>query len=702
VARDLLLEVGAEEIPASFIIPALEDLKRILTERMEAARLKHGEVRTFGTPRRLAVWVKDVADSGEDVTTEKLGPSAKAAFDKEGKPTVAATKFAESLKLQVSELGRTQTAKGEYLSAKVQEKGRPATEILPEALHAAVHGINFRKSMRWGDVDQAFARPVQWLVALLGGDVLPVVFGDVKSGRTTYGHRFLSPGPIELARPADYEAALEKVQVIADIAKRRAMLLDKLRAAAKGTGGQILEDESLVDQVTNLVELPSPVVGTFEERHLDLPPEVLVQEMKSHQRYFSLTDANGKLLPKFIAVSNTPVRDEKLSLRGYERVLRSRLADGRFFFDEDRRTPLADRIPKLGRVVWQGQLGSYAEKVERFRSLAVFLAEQSGKKDQRATIERAATLAKADLVTGMVGEFPELQGVMGREYARAGGEPEAVALAIFEHYLPRNANDSLPTQDAGALIGLADRLDTLCGIFSIGKGPTGAADPFGLRRACLAVINIVLGRGYRFSLSAAVDEALKQLEPKTASIKRKAGESAPREQVLEFFRGRLKALWSESYRTDVVEAVLAVGFDDLVAARKRLDALSGLVGRADFTPLAIAFKRVVNIVEKQGKDVAKGNTDPARFRDEPEKNLHAAFTQARGKVAEYVKADDFSGALKEITGLKPAVDTFFDKVTVMADDKDLRENRVRFLTEIGALFNEVADFSKIQAEATAA
>ncbi len=699
MARDLLLEVGAEEIPASFIGPALEDLKRVITERLEAARLKHGEVRTYGTPRRLAVWIKDVADSGEDVTSEKLGPSVKAAFDKDGKPTVAATKFAESLKVPVSELGRTQTPKGEYLSAKVQEKGRPATEILPEALHAAVHGINFRKSMRWGDVDQAFARPVQWLVALLGGDVVPVVFGDVKSGRTTYGHRFLSPGAIELARPADYEAALEKARVVADIPKRRSLLLQKIRAAAKATGGQLLEDESLVDQVTNLVELPAPVVGTFEERHLELPPEVLVQEMKSHQRYFSLADAKGKLLPRFIAVSNTPVKDEKLSVRGYERVLRARLADGRFFFDEDRKTPLQDRVPKLARVVWQGQLGSYAEKVERFRTLAVWLAERAGKAGERSTIERAATLAKADLVTGMVGEFPELQGVMGREYARAGGEPEAVALAIFEHYLPRNANDSLPTQDAGALIGLADRLDTLCGIFAIGKSPSGAADPFGLRRACLAIVNLVLARGYRVSLSAAVDEALRLLEPKIASLKRKPGEASPREQVLEFFRGRLKALWSESYRTDVVEAVLSVGFDDLVAARKRLEALSGIVGRADFTPLAAAFKRVVNIVEKQGKDVAKGQTLPEKFRDEPERALHAAFTQASGKVAAYLKADDFSGALKEITSLKPAVDTFFDKVTVMAEDKDLRENRVRFLVEIGTLFNQVADFSKIQAEA---
>ncbi|MBZ4416614.1 glycine--tRNA ligase subunit beta [Myxococcus sp. RHSTA-1-4] len=702
MARDLLLEVGAEEIPASFIGPALDDLKRVLTERMAEARLKHGDVRVFGTPRRLAVWVKDVADAGEDVVKEVLGPSAKAAFDAQGKPTKAAEKFAEGLKLSVDKLGRTQTAKGEYVSARVEEKGRPAADILQDALHTAVHSVNFRKSMRWADVDVAFARPVQWLVALLGGDVLPVVFGDVRSGRTTYGHRFLAPGAIELKAPADYEAALEKAHVVPDITKRRALLVEKLAAAAKVAGGRLMEDEALVDQVTNLVELPSPVVGSFEARHLDLPPEVLVQEMKSHQRYFSLVDGAGKLLPKFIAVSNTPVRDEQLSLRGYQRVLASRLADGRFFFDEDRKTPLMDRVEKLGRVVWQGQLGTYLEKVERFRSLAVWLAQQAGRAGESATIERAATLAKADLVTGMVGEFPELQGVMGREYARAGGEPEPVALAIFEHYLPRGAEDALPTQDAGALIGIADRLDSLCGIFAIGKAPTGAADPFALRRACIAIIRLVLGRGYRFSLSAAVDEALRLLAPKLANVKRKAGEPAPREQVLEFFRARLKALWAEQYRTDVVEAVLAAGFDDLVAARKRLEALSLIVGRADFQPLAVAFKRVANIVEKQGKDVKGGQINPQKLVDEPERHLHTAFTQARNTVTGLVQADDFAGALREITGLKPAVDTFFDKVMVMAEDKELRENRIRLLTEIGALFNQVADFSKIQAETAAA
>ena len=699
MASDLLLEIGAEEIPASFIVPALADLERIITERAAEARLKHGEVRTYGTPRRLAVWVKDVAERGEDITREVLGPSAKAAFDKDGKPTKAAEKFAESQKLSVDALLRVQTPKGEYLGAKVEEKGRPAADIFKDILHTAVHGINFRKTMRWGDVDQAFARPVQWLIALLGNEVLPVVLGDVKSGRTTYGHRFLSPAPIEISKPSDYEAALEKANVVPDISKRRAQLVEKVRAAAQQAGGKLMEDESLVDQVTHLVELPNPVVGSFEERHLDLPPEVLVQEMKSHQRYFSVLDGNGKLMPRFIAVSNTPVRDVNLSLRGYQRVLRSRLADGRFFFDEDRKTPLESRTEKLGRVVWQGQLGSYAEKVARFRSLSVKLAGWTGHGGLTSTLERAATLAKADLVTGMVGEFPELQGVMGREYARAGGEPEAVALAIFEHYLPRTAEDSLPTQDAGALIGLADRLDTLCGIFAIGKGPSGAADPFALRRACLSVIRIVLGRGYRFSLSQAVDAALEQLGPKIANVKRKAGEPAPREQVLEFFRGRLKALWTEQYRTDVVEAVLSAGYDDLVAAHKRLQALAPLVGQADFAPLAAAFKRVVNIVEKQGKDVSRGGVDSNRLADEAERQLHSAYVQARSRVTDQVKSDDFSGALKEITGLKPTVDTFFDKVMVMAEDKDLRENRIRLLVEIGTLFNQVADFSKIQSEA---
>lgn len=701
MARDFLLELGAEELPASFISPALDVLQRSFTERLAAARLSHGAVKTFGTPRRLAVLIREVADQSEDTLREVSGPSVKASFSPDGIPTRAAEKFAESVKLTVDKLLRLQTAKGEYLGARVEEKGRSAEEIFKELLHPVVHGLNFKKSMRWGDVEQSFARPLHWIVALLGGEVLPVIFGDVRSARTTYGHRFLAPGAIELKSPAGYEAALEEAHVVADLDKRRALLKARVEKAASDAGGRLLVDDALMDQVVNLVELPNPVVGTFEPMHLELPPEVLVQEMKSHQRYFSLLGPDGRLLSKFIAVSNTPVKDPALSLRGYQRVLRSRLADGRFFFDEDRKTPLADRVEKLGRVVWQGKLGSYSEKVERFKSLALHLADVTGRSAQRAVIERAAVLAKADLVTGMVGEFPELQGVMGREYARASGEPEPVALAIYEHYLPKGATDSLPTQDPGALIGIADRLDSLAGLFALGKPPTASADPFALRRACLAVINIVLGRGYRFSLSAAVTYALGLLEPKLADVKRKPQDAEPQVQLLEFFRGRLKALWGEKYRPDVVEAVLSTGFDDLYAAQQRVQALDSLVRRPDFAPLAVAFRRVANIVEKQGKDIASGLTDPQRLVDEAERQLHGGFLRAKEAVRARVTEDDYAGALTAITALKPAVDLFFEKVMVMAEDKSLRENRVRLLIEIGMMFNQVADFSKIQLEVSA-
>jgi glycyl-tRNA synthetase beta chain len=417
--------------------------------------------------------------------------------------------------------------------------------------------------------------------------------------------------------------------------------------------------------------------------------------MRSHQRYFSLRDAQGKLLPRFIAVSNTPVKSEKLSLEGYERVLRARLTDGRFFFDEDRRTKLADRTAKLARVTWQAKLNSsYADKVQRFRALAVWLAQRTNNTAYAATIERAAELSKADLVTGMVGEFPELQGVMGREYALHDGEPKAVALAIFEHYLPRGANDALPTEHPGALIGLADRLDTLCGLFAIGEKPTGAKDQFGLRRAAIAFLNLVLARGYRFSLSEAVRQSLAQYGERLKPEQRAVAEP----QVLEFFRDRLRPLWNDAHRADVIEAVLAAGFDDLVAAKLRLDALSQCVQRDDFAALAATFKRVANIVEKQAKDVARGPVDSKRLEHASERELHAQVAKVKDSVAQATRADRYAEALAHVVPLRPYVDAFFDGVMVMADDKSLRENRVRLLMEIGALFGAIADFAKIQAE----
>lgn len=695
---ELLFELGSEELPARFVVPALQELEKLFVAACVEARVSHGAISTFGTPRRLALLVLGLAEKTDDVVKEVQGPSVKAAFEADGKPKVPALKFAESVKLPVEKLKRVTTPKGEYLAADVEEKGRRVIELLPEVLGSCVKKLQFPKSMRWGDVEASFGRPLQWIVALFGSEVVPVVFSDVKSGRDTRGHRFLAPQPITLARPTDYEGALEKAHVVASLEKRRAMLVERLAAAAKKAGGTLIADEGLVDQVLNLVELPNPVVGTFEERHLDLPPEVLIQEMKSHQRYFSLTDASGKLLPRFIAVSNTPVKDEALSVKGYERVLRARLTDGRFFFDEDRKAPLQDRRPKLAKRNWVQGLGSMAEKSDRVTALALALASLAGKGSVSATIERAGPLAKCDLETGMVGEFPELQGVMGREYALHAKEPREVAVAIFEHYLPRGATDSLPTGDAGAFLGLADRLDSLCGLFAIGKKPTGAKDEFALRRAAIAIINVVIGRGYRLSLAASVDKALGLLEPVLANQKKRTPDAQVKTEVLEFLRDRLRPLWGEQHRADLIEAVIAAGSDDLVSVKRRVDALSAYVGRADFATLAATFKRVGNIVEKQAKDVVRAPVDPKLLTDEAEKALQAEVAKVRDSVHAAITADDFPGALAKVVPLKPVVDVFFDKVMVMAEDKALRENRVRLLMEIQGLFGTVADFSRIQAE----
>jgi glycyl-tRNA synthetase beta chain len=683
---DFLLEIGTEELPASFISPTVEAIRADLEGRLAAAHLPHGATRMFGTPRRLGLLVSDVAVNSNPRTQRQLGPSVEVAFSPDGEPTMAAQKFAERRGVAVSALERVTTERGTYVAAIIEEPGRPAADIFAEVLTPLVHAITFPKSMRWGDVPVTFARPVHWIVALLDDTVIPVSFGDVASGRTTQGHRFLAPEPITLERAAQYVSALRAASVVAGIAERRRLVESEAKAAAAGVGGVLVMDAALLDEVTQLVELPNPVLGRFEERHLDLPREVLVSEMQHHQRYFPIEDDEGALMPYFVAVSNTPVRDEALSLRGYERVLRARLSDGRFFFDEDRKVPLADRVPALERVVFQQQLGSYGVKVTRIRGLAAWLAQATGNADQVETVMRAATLAKADLVTGMVGEFPELQGVMGREYALASGESPDVALAIREHYLPRHADDVLPTQEPGALVGVADRLDTLCGIFAIGKEPTATADPFALRRACLGVIHIVLDRGWRLSIAAAVSEALRLLGRSSEDTS---------QRVRSFLRARVRVLWAEHHPIDVVEAVLAAGWDDLTGAHRRLETLSRLIGQPDFVAAATVFKRTVSIVRKSGLKPS-GDPRPDLFSDAAERDLHAAYLAARARVGELEAADDVAGVLAEMGHLKPIIDRFFDQVRVMVDDQAVAANRICLLDQVAGLFGRIADFSKIQ------
>jgi len=693
---DLIFEIGTEEIPAGMVPPAIAQLEADLAKALDDARIGHGEVKAVGTPRRLCVWARAIAAKQADATTQALGPAVAAAFDAEGKPTPAALGFAKSQGVEVSALGRFQTPKGERLGLEKTEKGQAAAKVLPAILEKLVAGVKFRKAMRWGHETVTFARPVRWMVALLGGKPLAVTYGDVKSGKTTSGHRFLAPKAIALrGTPEDYVQKLRKAGVLVDPAERRAAVEKELaRAVSKaGPGFVVRPDPALVEQVTNLVEAPTGVLGGFEASNLELPPEVVISEMRNHQRYFAVLDGAGKLTNAFVAISGTKVRDSKVARHGYERVLRARLADARFFFEEDRKRKLEDRVADLGRRTYQAKLGSELQRVERVEKIALALATELGLEAQGEQLSRAVRLAKADLGTGMVGEFPELQGIMGGHYARLEGEPAAVADAIEDHYKPIGAAEEMPRNDLGALVGLGDRLHQLAGIFGVGEKVTGAADPFGLRRAALGVVRVVLDRGWHLSLDRALDAAIGSLD----GVKLAVPPDALKKQLQDFVRGRVKALWSERADGDLVEAVLAAGTDDLVDARKRLDALAEAKSRPDFVPLAAAFKRVANIQEK-AQGAGARPVDPGLLQESAEKDLLSELERVEREAQGLRELRNYTATLQAVASLKPAVDRFFDDVLVMAEDPALRENRLALMRRVGALFADVADFRKIQAE----
>ena len=691
-ARDLLLEIGTEELPVAFAEGALRELEARVLEALQEVRLDHGAARTYGTPRRLAVVVERVGDRQADRSEVVTGPPKSAAFDADGRPTKAALGFATRQGVPVDALTVVETPKGEYVAARVEEAGRPAAEVLPPALAQVLPRMHFPKSMRWGEVDVSFARPVHWICALHGARKLVFRFGDVESGNRTRGHRFLAPESIVLRSPARYVEVLREAKVLVDPAERRARIESEATRVvrAEREDYRLRPDPALLDEVCWLVEWPVPLLGAFDPAYLDLPPEVLVSEMRHHQKYFAVEGAGGRLVPRFVAVSNTPVKDPKLSTHGYERVLAARLADARYFYETDRKRPLAEWAKELDRVVFHRELGTVGEKVERIRALALWMAGRLDLEPFQATIARTASLAKADLVTGMVGEFPDLQGVMGRYYALADGEPEAVALGIEEHYLPRGAGDRLPTTHEGALVGLADRFDTLVGLFGVGQPPSGTADPFGLRRAALGIVHVVLARGYRLVLSEVLEEGLSLLATK---LKRPAAET--REAVLAFFRARLRSLFAETHPVDVVEAVLDAGFDDLLAARERVEALATLRAREDFEPLAVAFTRAANIVRK-GTAIEAAEVDPELFEADAERDLWKVWMAVREKAERHLKAHDYLGALEAMVELKAPVDRFFDDVLVMAEDARIRDNRLLLLRGIVDLFQRIADFSRIQ------
>jgi len=688
---DLLFEIGAEEIPAGFVPPALEQLERELAKALDDARLLHGEVKALGTPRRLAVTARAVAARQADARTEAFGPPVAQAYDAEGKPTPAALGFAKSQGVDVSALERAQTPKGERVAVTRVEKGRRAEQVLPALVEKLVHGLRFRKSMRSRFDDVTFARPVRWLVALYGGRPLKIRFGEVVSGNVTYGHRFKAPKAIRLTgTPEDYVAKLRKAFVVVDPVERRALVEKELARAAKAAGGRVLENPGLVNEVTFLVETPTAIAGEFEKQNLELPREVVVSEMRSHQRYFAVVDGAGELKNRFIAVAGTPVKDPKVARHGYERVLRARLADARFFFEEDKKRRLEDRVPDLARRTYQAKLGSELDRTKRIAQIASKLAREIGREELVADVETVARLAKADLNTGMVGEFPELQGIMGAHYARGEGLKPEIADAIEDHYRPIGSSGDMPRGDLGALVGIADRLHQLVGIIGVGEKATGAADPFGLRRAAIGILRILLGRGYHLSLASAVEDA--RLAFSGVNLGR---EVVP--QVLEFVRGRLKALWSDEFPPDLVEAVLSAGSGDVVDARKRLEALAEVKARPDFLPLALAFKRVANIQEKAGGP-GTANVDPALLRDDAERRLLSELERVESEAVSLREHRNYPAVLRNVATLEPAVARFFDDVLVMAEEPALRANRLGLMRRVASLFSDLADFRKIQAE----
>lgn len=688
MAKELFLEIGTEEIPAGFIPVALRDLERMFRTEFEKARIPFGEIKTFATPRRLALCMTEVAEEQERQHIEATGPSTKVAFDGQGNPTKAALGFARSQGVEVADLTQKQTEKGTYLFISKVVDGQPVEGLLPEIMQRIVSSLSFKKSMRWKDLDVRFARPVHWMVALYDGKVVPFSFGNIESGNESRGHRFMAPERFEVNSCAEYLSQCRTHSVIVDPQERKDIIAAGIESIAKEVGGRLNLDEELLDEVVNLVEYPVPLCGHFDAEFLELPDELLITSMKEHQRYFTLTDKNGKLLPRFITISNIEATDPQVVVNGNERVLRARLADGMFFWQEDQKQKLESRLETLKNVVYQQQLGTSYEKVQRFSALAQHLAETLDPDSVKLTL-RAATLAKCDLETGMVYEFPELQGVMGREYALLEGEDVRVARAIYEHYLPIQAGGDLPSDNVGAFVSIADKIDTICGCFGVGLIPTGTADPYALRRSAIGILNIILARGFEMSIPELVRIAVSQLETK---LTRPAAEVE--NDVVEFIRLRfVNMLTAQGIAPDVVDAVLSAGFEQILDARQRVDALNTLKKQEDFEPLAATFKRVGNIISGG----VEAQINPELFESKSETDLHSALAAVQARVEEAMGASRYLDALHAIATLRPAVDAFFDDVMVMARDEQVKTNRLALLTQVSSLFSGLADFSRLAA-----
>ncbi|MEA3416230.1 MAG: glycine--tRNA ligase subunit beta [Thermodesulfobacteriota bacterium] len=691
IRHNLLLEIGTEEIPAGYIKPALKGLSSLILQSMDDARIEHGKVRTFGTPRRLAVEVADVADRQKRLVTEITGPPEKIAFDEDNRPTLAAKKFAEKFGISVNSLTIKNTKKGRYLCAKKTEKGLAARTLLKSILPDVILSIPFPKKMKWADLSIEFARPIHSIFALLGNKAIPFVLGNVKSGRYIFGHSFMSPGRIRLSKPDDYIEILRSNYVLIDPKERKKQIAHCIDKAAGDCGGRVLQDDDLVDIVTNLVEYPAVVAGSFDKEFLELPSEVLITAMREHQKYFAVIDKENNLMPGFIAVNNTLARDMSLVAKGHERVLRARLKDAQFFYRGDIKKSFEDLVEKLKGVLFQAGLGTVYDKVIRVQNLTGYLSEVANfDSDLKKKALRAAYLCKADLVSQVVDEFPKLQGVMGRVYAAAAGEPDVVSSAIEEYYWPVYSGGQLPETETGAILAIADKIDSICSCFITGLIPTGASDPYALRRQGIGVVQIMLDKNFSFQLSRLIEKSVTLLSERNADEIKKISDS-----VYLFLQNRIANLLSEQgFSKNVIAAIVSVSVDHVPDIWNRARALEKLKAKPDFEPLTIAFKRVVNIIKKAGH-FETNKVDENLFEHECEAVLFADYKKIKEKVLDDLDKGLFEQALFDIASLRDSVDAFFDGALVMAKDSNIRNNRLSLLTQIEKLFRLFADFSKI-------
>lgn len=694
MGKELILEIGTEEIPAGFLGESIRALATIAERILKENLISYDDISTYGTPRRLILRITDLSEKQIDRSIEAVGPPKRIAFDDSGKPTIAAIGFARAQGVGVRDLVITGGERGEFVAVRKTIKGEKTEKVLRHLLPKIIQSISFRKSMRWGVGNEAFVRPIRWILAIYDGKPIRFKSAGVLSGSKTQGHRFMSQKPFRVTNWSDYSSELKKRFVVFDHEERKKIIKRETGLLATEIGGVPLDDEELVEIISHLVEYPVVLKGCFDKDFLKLPTEVLISVMKNQQKYlpvFSTDIDNQKLLPNFIFVCGTPVKDPEIVIKGNERVIKARFKDASFFFEEDQKSPLSSKLEKLKSMVFLSELGTYYDKTLRLEKSVEQIGIRLGFKNMIEDIKRAAMLSKADLTTEMVFEFPELQGIMGKYYALLSGEKKEVAKAIEEQYMPITREGTLPGTRYGSILSIADKVDNISANFFTGHIPTGTSDPYALRRQAIGLINIILHKEFHLSLKETFDFSLRLIRD-DQKITDHSKIDGILNEILDFMVERLKNIMLSSGNTsDVVDAVISTSCDDLVDTKNRIEALSELRKEPDFNSVVIAFKRVFNIVKNQPRD----SFNCKRLVEPTEKLLFTNYSTVKVEVEKSLSDANYVDAILKMRSLKEPIDNYFDEILVMDKDEEIRRNRISMLWEIRDLFFKVVDFSKI-------